>query len=136
MLRAGLTVAIVLLASAAVAQPLSVATGTALAFTLTGTPPKPGPVQRRPIGTSKPADGKITIGLAPAGNAVGVAKLHVYERSHATIDFEATAMRGTKVLGTQIVCGHLETDSWVTFPATTQAVALSDFAVAEKGCGQ
>ena len=136
MLKAGLTVAIVLLASAAVAQPLAVASGTALTFTLTGAPPKPGLVRRRPIGASEPADGEITISLAPAGNAVRVAKLHVYERSHATIAFEATAMRGTKVLATQIVCGHLETDSWVTFPATTEAVALSGFAMTEKSCGQ
>lgn len=115
---------------------LSVAAGTASTFSLIGAPPEPGPARSEPIGPEAPGPGEITVGLAHAGYAVQVDKLHVYERTRAPIAFKATAIRDGKASGSQIVCGQVDMDTWVTFPADTEAVRLSDFQRAKPGCGR
>ena len=93
-----------------------------------------GPPRQSPIGPDITRTGEITISLAPAGGAAGVAKLHVFERSAVPIGFTATAWQGEKVIAVAKLCGHRELDSWVALPAGTTRVDVSDFVTVEDGC--
>jgi len=93
-----------------------------------------GPPRQSQIGPDITGAGEITISLAPAGGAAGVAKLHVFERSAVPIGFTATAWQGQKVIAVAKLCGHLELDSWIALPAETTRVDVTDFVTVKDGC--
>ena len=103
--------------------------GFAKTFVLSGAPSKLQPVRVRGS-RIEPADakpGEITVGLAPAGGAVGVTKLHVFERTKRSMSFSVVAMRGAKRLATEKVCGHLDLDTWISLPAETTTAVIGGF---------
>ena len=94
----------------------------------------PGPLRRSRMGSDPTVAGEITIGLAPAGGAVGVAKLHVYERRAVAVGFTATVLNGSHAIATTKVSGCLDMDAWVGLPAETTSVRVSDLVPVKDGC--
>ncbi|QND53115.1 hypothetical protein HB779_15300 [Phyllobacterium sp. 628] len=93
-----------------------------------------GPARRSRIGPDATGPGEITVSLAPPGGAVGIAKLHVFERTAVPVGFTATAFRGKESIATVKVNGCLNLDAWVTLPVETTRVRLSDFKPIENVC--
>lgn len=93
-----------------------------------------GAQRRSRIGPDTTGAGEITIGLAPAGGAVGVAKLHVFERTAVAVGFTATAFKGAEVINTVQVCGRLDMDAWVGLSAETTSVRVFAFAPVKGDC--
>ena len=117
---------------------ISVQSGYQQTFTLTPSNSPmltPGPARRSPIGPTEPKEGEIIIGLAPAGHAVSVAKLHAEARLPTAVTFEAIAMDGAKQIATELGTACLDgIDSWITFPAGTRIVVVSHFVEAKGAC--
>jgi hypothetical protein len=93
-----------------------------------------GKPRRSRIGPDNTGPGQITIGLAPAGGAVGVAKLHVFERTTVPVGFTATAFKGPDAIATVEVRGCLDMDSWVGLSAETTSVRLFAFVPIKDSC--
>ena len=108
---------------------LSVRRGFANTFMLTGSLSKLRPVRVRSsrIGPADAKPGEITVGLAPAGGAVGVAKLHVFEKTTRSVSFSVVAMRGGKRLASEKVCGYQDLDTWISLPAKSTTAVISHF---------
>lgn len=94
----------------------------------------PGPPRQSPIGSDPTGAGEITIGLAPPGGAVGVAKLHVFERTAVAVGFTATAFQGPDAIATAKVCGRLDMDAWVGLPAETTSIRVFAFVPVKGAC--
>ena len=84
-------------------------------------------------GSAMPRQGEITVTLSTT-HAVGAPKLHVYNRFGKAIRFEAAATKSSKPLGTSLLCGHVDTDSWIVLPAATTDARLSHFTEVATGC--
>ena len=93
-----------------------------------------GPPRQSPLGSDPTGAGEITIGLAPPGGAVGVAKLHVFERTAVAVGFTATAFQGADAIATAQVSGCLDMDAWVTLPAETTSIRVFAFVPVKDHC--
>ena len=93
-----------------------------------------GPARESPLASDPTGDGEITISLVPPGGAVGVVKLHVFERTAVAIGFTATAFKGSDAIATEQVSGCVGIDSWVTFPAETTSIRAFAFVPVEDHC--
>jgi len=115
---------------------IEIASGQQKTFGLTfsGETLRPVHIRSSPIGHGNAREGKMTIGLAPAGHAVQMAKLHTFEQLKTAVNFQVVAFHGSTAVATEEFCGRLDMDAWAALPAATSRVEISRFVEAKAEC--
>lgn len=80
-----------------------------------------------------PRPGELVVSISTT-HAVGLPKLHVFNRRARPVAFRIAAMKHGRPLDASELCGRVETDSWIVLPAATTAVRLSRFVEAGATC--
>ena len=87
-----------------------------------------GPPRISRLGTTRPQDGEVTIGVESGGMAP-YAKLRVSEKTSAPFDFVATGFIDRIKIDEVVVCGRLDMPLAERIAAGSLRVSLSRFAV-------
>src|SRR5271169_4348080 len=85
------------------------------------------------LGTAKPKDGEITVGLTPGDKKTLYSQVLVTEKTAVPIDFVATGLIGEIKIDERVICGRLDQPTSMHIGSVSWRVSLNTFEVGKGG---